>query len=67
MLGRGAIERMLLHDVTSHSFFRTLQNVTAGANPISIKRGIDKTCEYLVRLPAGWLLSSLQLSCVRPH
>ncbi|KAI7845975.1 hypothetical protein COHA_000520 [Chlorella ohadii] len=30
------------------SFFRVLQNVTAGANPISIKRGIDKTCEYLV-------------------
>ena len=31
-----------------------LQNVTAGANPISIKRGIDKTCDYLVnaRLPA---------------
>ena len=27
------------------------QNVTAGANPISIKRGIDKTCEYLVRAP----------------
>jgi chaperonin GroEL (HSP60 family) len=26
-----------------------LQNVTAGANPISIKRGIDKTCAYLVR------------------
>ena len=26
-----------------------LQNVTAGANPISIKRGIDKTCSYLVR------------------
>ncbi|EFN51526.1 hypothetical protein CHLNCDRAFT_59237 [Chlorella variabilis] len=25
-----------------------LQNVTAGANPISIKRGIDKTCSYLV-------------------
>jgi len=22
--------------------------VTAGANPISIKRGIDKTCDYLV-------------------
>ncbi|KAL4439015.1 hypothetical protein ABPG77_006952 [Micractinium sp. CCAP 211/92] len=25
-----------------------LQNVTAGANPISIKRGIDKTCDFLV-------------------
>lgn len=25
-----------------------LQNVTAGANPINIKRGIDKTCEFLV-------------------
>ena len=25
-----------------------LQNVTAGANPISIKRGIDKTCAHLV-------------------
>ena len=25
-----------------------LQNVTAGANPIAIKRGIDKTCEFLV-------------------
>ncbi|GAB4818835.1 hypothetical protein N2152v2_005881 [Parachlorella kessleri] len=27
-----------------------LQNVTAGANPIVIKKGIDKTCEFLV----GW-------------
>jgi chaperonin GroEL (HSP60 family) len=25
-----------------------LQNVTAGANPIAVKKGIDKTCEYLV-------------------
>lgn len=25
-----------------------LQSVTAGANPISVKKGIDKTCEYLV-------------------
>lgn len=25
-----------------------LQNVTAGANPIMIKRGIDKTCDFLV-------------------
>lgn len=25
-----------------------LQNVTAGANPINIKRGIDKTCDFLV-------------------
>jgi chaperonin GroEL (HSP60 family) len=25
-----------------------LQNVTAGANPIAIKKGIDKTCEFLV-------------------
>jgi chaperonin GroL len=25
-----------------------LQNVTAGANPITIKRGIDRTCEFLV-------------------
>lgn len=24
------------------------QIVTAGANPISVKKGIDKTCEYLV-------------------
>ena len=30
-----------------------LQNVTAGANPIAIKRGIDKTCEYLVRARGG--------------
>lgn len=25
-----------------------LQNVTAGANPIAVKKGIDKTCEFLV-------------------
>ncbi|KAG2486066.1 hypothetical protein HYH03_015272 [Edaphochlamys debaryana] len=25
-----------------------LQSVTSGANPIAIKRGLDKTCEYLV-------------------
>jgi chaperonin GroEL (HSP60 family) len=25
-----------------------LQNVTSGANPISIKKGIDKTCQFLV-------------------
>eukprot|EP00884_Botryococcus_braunii_P006189 jgi/Botrbrau1/15571/Bobra.33_1s0002.1 len=25
-----------------------LQNVTAGANPISVKKGIDKTCDFLV-------------------
>jgi len=25
-----------------------LQYVTAGANPITVKRGIDKTCEFLV-------------------
>lgn len=25
-----------------------MQNVTAGANPISVKKGIDKTCDYLV-------------------
>ena len=25
-----------------------LQNVTAGGNPIMIKRGIDKTCDFLV-------------------
>ena len=25
-----------------------LQNVTAGANPIMLKRGIDKTCTFLV-------------------
>jgi hypothetical protein len=29
-----------------------LQNVTAGANPICIKRGIEKTCDFLVG--AGW-------------
>ena len=28
-----------------------LQNVTAGANPIMIKKGIDKTCEFLVSEP----------------
>lgn len=27
-----------------------LQCITAGANPIPVKRGIDKTCDYLVRL-----------------
>ncbi|KAK9801314.1 hypothetical protein WJX73_000940 [Symbiochloris irregularis] len=26
-----------------------LQAVTSGANPVSIKKGIDKTCEYLVK------------------
>jgi chaperonin GroEL (HSP60 family) len=25
-----------------------VQNVTAGANPISVKKGIDKTCDFLV-------------------
>ncbi len=25
-----------------------LQSVTAGANPISVKRGIDRTCDFLV-------------------
>lgn len=25
-----------------------LQSITAGANPMSVKKGIDKTCEYLV-------------------
>jgi len=25
-----------------------LQNVTAGANPITVKKGIDKTCDFLV-------------------
>ena len=25
-----------------------LQAVTSGANPISIKKGIDKTCDFLV-------------------
>mgnify|MGYP001807041115 CR=1 FL=1 len=25
-----------------------LQSVTAGANPIAVKRGLDKTAEYLV-------------------
>lgn len=25
-----------------------LQAVTAGSNPITLKKGIDKTCEYLV-------------------
>jgi chaperonin GroEL (HSP60 family) len=25
-----------------------LQVVTAGANPMNVKKGIDKTCEYLV-------------------
>ncbi len=25
-----------------------MQAVTSGANPVSIKKGIDKTCEYLV-------------------
>ena len=24
------------------------QYVTAGANPISVKKGIDKTCDFLV-------------------
>lgn len=42
---------------------RLLQNVTAGANPISIKRGIDKTCEYLVRQAAVFLQTSV-LVCV---
>lgn len=36
-----------------------VQNVTAGANPISIKRGIDKTCEYLVRQAAVFLQTSV--------
>jgi chaperonin GroEL (HSP60 family) len=27
----------------------TLQAVTAGANPIAVKKGIDKTQEYLVQ------------------
>lgn len=31
-----------------------LQNVTAGANPICIKRGIEKTCDFLVGAGYGW-------------
>lgn len=34
--------RPILSQLTS------LQYVTAGANPMSIKKGIDKTCAYLV-------------------
>ena len=30
------------------SIFLSTQVVTAGANPISVKKGIDKTCEHLV-------------------
>ncbi len=28
---------------------RNAQAVTAGANPISVKKGIDKTCDHLVK------------------
>jgi len=47
------------------SLFPLLHNVTAGANPISIKRGIDKTCEYLVRLAAADVPLSTVLLKVR--
>lgn len=41
------------------------QNVTAGANPISIKRGIDKTCDYLVGDRGGRAALRLRLKELR--
>lgn len=43
-----------------------LQNVTAGANPISIKRGIDKTCDYLVRVEAEQCTRRMLLARLLP-
>ena len=35
--------------VLAHSIFKEgLRNVTAGANPISLKRGMDKACEAIL-------------------
>ena len=34
--------------VLAHSILKRLRNVTAGANPISLKRGMDKATEAIL-------------------